>query len=364
MQNAECRLANSECGTSTPEGLSSFFIHHSSFIILHSSFSIRPLLVLMPLLSLLSGCLPQGLLITPVSMNQDLMEEELFRESVFAADKIAVVDVDGLIINAKRPHLIGQGEHPVSLLLEQLDKARRDRRVKAVILRINSPGGGVTASHLMHDEITHFKKSGKPVIAVMMDLAASGGYFIACACDEIVAQPTTVTGGIGVIMQTFDAAGTMKMIGLNADAITSGTHKDSGSLFRALRPEEREWFQAMVNDMYERFVKVVVAGRPNLDEARIRELADGRVFMAGQALEVGLIDRIATLRETIELAKKRAGVDTVRVVTYGRRFDHVPNYYSRTPTPTPLQINMLNVEIPSSLINPTPKFLYLWAPGT
>ncbi len=352
--NSELRIANYEWKNTG-------IIDHSLFAIRYSLFIIPPLLVLMPLLSLLSGCLPQGLLITPVSTRQDLVEKELYRDSYFAADKIAVLDVNGLIVNSHRFKLFGDSENPVSLLLEQLDQARRDRRVKALILRINSPGGGVTASHLMHDEIIRFKESGKPIIAVMMDLAASGGYFIACACDEIVAQPTTVTGSIGVIMQLFDAAGTMKLIGLSSEAITSGPRKDSGSMLRELRPEEREWFQTMVDDMYERFIEVVVAGRPNLDEARIRELADGRVYTATQALESGLIDRIATLRETIERTKERIGAEKVRVVAYRRRFNHMPNYYARAHTPP--QVNVFNIEIPSSLFSPAPRFLYLWAPG-
>ena len=144
------------------------------------------------------------------------METELSRDSLFAFDKIAIIEVSGVITNARRRRLLAEGEHPVSLLLEQLEKARRDRFVKAVLLRINSPGGTVVASELMHDEISHFRKSGKPIIAVMMDLATSGGYYIACACDEIIAQPSTTTGSIGVIMQLFDLTGTMNIVVLVA----------------------------------------------------------------------------------------------------------------------------------------------------
>ena len=159
-----------------------------------------------------AGCTPPSLLITPVSGRRGLTETEISRDSIFALDKIALIDVSGTIQNGSTMRLFGEGENPVSVLLEQLDKARRDPLVKAVILRINSPGGTVVTSELMHDEITHFKKSGKPVVAVMMDVAASGGYYIACACDEIVAQPSTVTGSIGVIMLMFDVSGTMTMI--------------------------------------------------------------------------------------------------------------------------------------------------------
>ena len=310
-----------------------------------------------------AGCTPTSLLITPVSGRRGLTETEISRDSLFAFDKIALIDVSGTIQNGSTMRLFGEGENPVSVLLEQLDKARRDPLVKAVILRINSPGGTVVASELMHDEITHFKKSGKPVVAVMMDVAASGGYYIACACDEIVAQPSTITGSIGVIMLMFDVSGTMQKIGLKTDAITSGVHKDSGSPFRPMRPEERQLFENVVKDMYDRFVKVVDDGRPGLDEAKVRSLADGRIYTANQAVELGLIDRIASLRETIEATKKRVGVKNVRLVAYQRASEYRPNYYANAPTTPTGNINLLNVDMGSALTPPTPQFLYLWTPG-
>ena len=310
-----------------------------------------------------AGCVPSSLLITPVSARQELVETELSSDGWFALDKVAIIDVSGVLGNAPRQQLLSQGEHPVSLLLEQLDKARRDSRVKGVILRINSPGGTVVASELMHDEIQHFKKSGKPIIAVMMDVAASGGYYIACACDEIMAQPSTVTGSIGVIMQLFNMSGTMELLGVTGDAITSGVHKDTGSPFRPMRDEERALFQTIVNDMYGRFVQVVVAGRPKLGEARVRELADGRVYTAGQALEVGLIDRIAPMREAIDALKMRAGVTRGRVVTYHRPMSYRPNYYATTGVGPTGDVNLVNLDLGGWLSPTAPQFLYLWQPG-
>ena len=312
-----------------------------------------------------SGCLPSSVLITPVSSRQRLAETVLSRDSLFAFPKIALIDVSGIISNSPSVRLFGTGDNPVSLLLEQLDEARRDALVKAVILRINSPGGTAVASELMHDEIVHFKKSGKPVIAVMMDVAASGGYYIACACDEIVAQPSTVTGSIGVIMRMFDVSGTMDMIGVRSDAIISGPRKDSGSPLRGMRPEERELFQAIVWDMYERFVKVVADGRPKLDENAVRSLADGRVYTAGQALELGLIDRIATMREVIDSTKQRVGTKRIRLIAYKRPHEYRANYYARSPqTSGGGDLNLLNFDLPPDLLPSTPQFLYLWAPGS
>ncbi|MCI0493330.1 MAG: signal peptide peptidase SppA, partial [Planctomycetes bacterium] len=212
------------------------------------------------LAGVLEGCKAPSLLITPVSGKKDLDETEILRDGVLTRDKVVLIDVSGMIRNADSGFILNPRDNPVSVLLEHLDKASCDSAVKAVILRINSPGGTVVASELMHDEIMHFRETtGKPVVAVMMDMATSGGYYIACACDEIVAQPSTVTGSIGVLMLMFDATGTMNKIGLRSEAITSGKFKDAGSPFKPLAPEDRELFRNMVMDMYERFVSVVKA---------------------------------------------------------------------------------------------------------
>lgn len=317
-----------------------------------------------------AGCSAPSLLITPVSGKRELRESEILRETLLARDKIAVIDVSGVIVDTPRFALFGEGENPVSVLLEQLDKAARDGQVKAVVLRINSPGGTVTASELMHDEITHFRRTtGKPVIAHLVDVGASGGYYVACACDEIVAQRTTVTGSIGVIMQLFDVTGTMEMIGVQADAITSGPRKDAGSPFRALTEEERLIFQNIVDAMFEEFVRVVDAGRPNLTEEQVRTLADGRVYLAPQALEAGLIDRIGTFRQTLAAAKQRAGIERARVVMYHRPHEYRPNYYAQTaaaglPAAAGTQVNLLNVNAAGLDTSLSPRFLYLWQPGT
>jgi protease IV len=326
----------------------------------------RDALLFAAVMMLWPGCNAPSLLITPVSSRRTLDETELSRDSFFARDKIVLVEVSGAIMNAPRAQLFGEGEHPVSLLLEQLDRARRDRAVKAVVLRINSPGGSVVASELMHEEIMRFRSTGRPVIAVLMDVAASGGYYIACACDEIIAQPSTVTGSIGIIMQMVDVTGTMKLIGVNTDAITSGRYKDAGSPLRPMKPDEREIFQDIVDDMFGRFVDVVAEGRPKLDQGRVRAIADGRVYTATQALELGLIDRIGTIRDAVEVAKERAGVDRTKLVTYHRPLDYKPNYYARVPRVTnsgEININLLRLDASSLYDITTPRFLYLWQPG-
>ncbi len=316
------------------------------------------------MLLIAAGCGPTAYKITPVPADQRLEESTLIDEGGLSPAKIVLVDVDGIIMNSQKPSLFGHGEHPVALFTENLDKATKDPAVKALVLRLNSPGGGVTASDIMYGEVLHFKEctGGKrPVVAVMMDVAASGAYYLACGCDEIVAQPTTVTGSIGVIMQMVNVAGTMRKIGVDANAIKSGRMKDAGSPLRELKPEEREIFQQLVNQFFDRFVEVVAKGR-SLEEARVREFADGRVYSAQQALDLKLIDRIGTLRDALCGVKEKIGAKRVKVVTYHRPLGWKPNIYAEQPA-APAQLNLLNIQLPNLLYSDA-QFMYLWSPGS
>jgi len=313
----------------------------------------------------LIGCGPTAYKITPVPADRRLQETTVYNEGGLFPTKIALIDVEGLLLNSNKPSLFGEGEHPVSLFVEKLDKAAKDNAIKAVVLRINSPGGSVTAADIMHAELMNFKKRDqqkRPVVAVLMDVAASGGYYIACAADEIVAHPTTVTGSIGVIMQTVNFAGTMGKLGISADAITSGKMKDAGSPLRKMTPEEREIFQKLVDQFYDRFVSVVAAGREQLSEEQVREVADGRVYSAQQAQELGFVDRIGTLKDTLSEIKKQIGATRIRVVTYQHPLGYKPNVYADQPVQPP-QVNFINVTLPTDVLHCQPQFLYLWAPG-
>jgi len=311
-----------------------------------------------------AGCTPTSYKITPVPTDRALQERVLLRGKGLAPPKIALIDVQGIMVNEETGDLWQQDEHPVSLLLEKLHRAEADDRVKAVVLRINSPGGSVTASDLMYQEILGFKsRTDKPVVAVFMDVAASGGYYIACACDEIIAHRTSVTGSIGVLMQMFTLHGTLQKIGMTTEAIKSGPNKDAGSPFRDLKPQERELFQQMVDEFYESFLRVVQAGRPDLDAERIRQLADGRVFTAGQALEAGLIDRIGTLRDAARICAEKTGLENPSLVTYHRPLAWKPNIYAASPHPGTQHDRKLVLALPGWMTQPTPRFMYLWAPG-
>lgn len=311
---------------------------------------------------LATGCVPTSFLITPVTSNPRLREHVVTREGLLAVDKIAVIDVEGTIRNSSGFSLLpGPGENPVVVFKEKLDLARRDPAVKAVVLRINSPGGGVTASDLMYAELLDFKaRTKRPVVTSMLDVAASGGYYLACATDHIVAMPTTVTGSIGVIMLTPDVSRGLGKIGVEFNVIKSGQFKDAGSPFRELTPADRAVFEGMIQNMYERFLAVVVNGRPKLNAAQVRTLADGRVYLGDEALKNGLVDELGNVQTAIAAAKRAAGLErhNILVVQYARPYGYKPNVYAEAPP----QVNLLNIQLPG-MLPPSPEFLYLWAPG-
>jgi protease-4 len=192
-----------------------------------------------------------------------------------------------------------------------------------------------------------------------MGTAASGGYYVALAADEIRAQRTTVTGSIGVIFSGFNLAGLMEKIGIENQTIASGDFKDAGSILRRMRPEERVQLQSVIDDLYQRFVDVVQSGRSKLSAEQIRELADGRIFSATQALERGLVDEIGSLDDSLRRARELAGLRSARVVTYHRPREYANNYYTRSPRQRDALLDLW----PDALPVQGPAFLYLWAPG-
>lgn len=328
---------------------------------------IRFLLAGLGAVALLSaGCTPTSFLITPVPSNPALEEVVVQRESPWAAQRIAIIELEGVLANQRSRSLLGLSEsNPVVEFKERLDAAAADKRVKAVVLRIHSPGGSVTASDLMYQELLRFReRTKKPVIACLMDVAASGGYYVACAADEIHALPTTVTGSIGVIMLTIDVSRTLDYIGVRPNVIKSGSLKDAGSPFREMRDEDRRVFQAMIDQMYERFFHVVARARKNIPEDELRKLCDGRVFFAPEARELGLIDQIGTLEQALHAAKRAAGIESAKVVVvqYGRALSYRPNIYAQSPAAAGGVVNNFFIDIPTWLAGNGPQFLYLWQP--
>lgn len=231
-----------------------------------------------------------------------------------AAKTIAVVSVHGVIDGGGSPL---EGDGALAFVSEQLKSAGEDDNVKAVILHIDSPGGGLTPSDQLHHEVERLREKGKPVIAWAGSLMASGGYYIAVAADEIMANPTSTIGSIGVIMQHFQLKEMLEKIGVKVDPITSGEHKDIASPFREMTPEERKILQEYVGVSHSRFVDIVAKGR-NMPEEKVREIADGNIYDAAKAKELGLVDSIGYIEDAVAWAEKKTGEKDMRIIGYRR----------------------------------------------
>src|SRR5918996_5775774 len=278
--------------------------------------------------------------------------------------KILLIDISGFLSDEATGTTLIIGSPPprVPLLVrvrEELTKAAKDPKVRALVVRINSPGGTVTASDIVFRELAEFRRTSRvPVVATMLDVAASGGYYVALAADTIVAHPTSVTGSIGVIMISLNAEGLMQKIGLATAAIKSGERKDMGSPFRALTPEERQIFQSVIDDLHRQFVAKVVERR-KLPATTAAALADGRIYTADQALGHKLVDRVGYVPDAIDVARRAAGLDEARVIVYRRPREYRATYYARTETDAGAFATVSQL---AGLAGPGPKFLYLWMP--
>lgn len=233
-------------------------------------------------------------------------------------EKIAIIYVDGMIVGGRGQGGLFTEGGGTDALIRQLHSARDDAAVKAIVLRINSPGGTVPASQEVGEELKKIRAGGKPVITSMADMAASGGYWLAACTDKIYANPSTITGSLGVYMPYANWEELYKKIGVRQEKIKSGPHKDILSPDRQLTDEERAIIQVMVDDMYNQFVEVVAEGR-QLDPARVRELADGRIYTGRQAKEAGLVDELGNMYDAIDGAAALVGLKEPEIVEYGKK---------------------------------------------
>ncbi len=317
--------------------------------------------ILVVTLLALAGCTRMRFVVDLVPREEELAETVVM-EDRGASAKVAMIDLTGLIINAPRPGFPTGGENPVARFTESLEKAARDGRVRAVLVRVNSPGGTVTASDVIHGEIERFKeRSGKPVVVLMDSVAASGGFYVACAGDEVIAHPTTITGSIGVIIQTFNFSEGMRKVGIRADAVTSGPNKAMGSPFEPMPEEHRALLQGLVDEFYQGFVAVVTERRPGLDREELAWIADGRVVTGRRAAEVGLVDGTGSLADAFDAAKRRAGVAKARLVKYHRPLEYVGSAYAGAQPGAAPEINLLQLRL-DGLPSDQPGFYYLWVP--
>ena len=248
-------------------------------------------------------------------------------------DKVLLIEVSGVMFESRDRSLgtpFSPRENVLARLREELDQARRDPGIKALLIKINSPGGSVTAADIMYHQIERFcRETGVKSVACLMGVAASGGYYVALAGDRILALPTTVTGSIGVISLRLDLAELLARYGVRTDAVKSAPLKDMWSPFRPASEEERRIMRGLVEELFLRFKGKVRARRPGMSAGQLEEAASARIFTASQALALGLIDGLAYPDEAFEAAVNLAGLKEARLVAYHRPGGYRPNVYAR-----------------------------------
>jgi protease-4 len=219
-------------------------------------------------------------------------------------ERIGVVTIDGTITDPEP-------------IVTQLIEFKKDKAIKAIVLRVNSPGGGVAPSQEIYREVRKTAAT-KTVIASMGSVAASGGYYVACAADKIVANPGTLTGSIGVLMEFVQLQDLLQKIGVGLEVLKSGEFKDIGSPYRRLSERERELLTSLISDIQKQFVEAVAQGR-NLPVERVREIADGRIFSGSQSKELGLVDQLGNFQDAVELAKQMTGIKGEVALVYPKK---------------------------------------------
>ena len=256
-------------------------------------------------------------------------------------EKIALVEVTGAIMDSKE-------------IVRQLSKYRRDDEIKAIILRIDSPGGAVAPSQEIYDEVLRVRADNKKIYASMGSLAASGGYYIAVAADRIFANPGTLTGSIGVIMAFSNAEKLMEKIGLEPQVVKSGKYKDVGSPARKMTAEERVYLQRVVSDVHQQFIDAVAKGR-NMTAKEARKLADGRVFTGRQALKLKMVDEMGGLEDVIAQLGEAVGIEGRPKVVWEVPPKGFLEWILGSSLPKELKANWIPSQFPS--------LQFLWLPG-
>ncbi len=264
---------------------------------------------------------------------------------------VAVIDVDGILLNMDMTGPGSAGENPVSLFRERLDAAAADPCTRAVVIRINSPGGGVTASDIMWHDLMQFKaRMHVPVIVCLLDTATGGAYYLATAGDQIIANPTTVTGGIGVILNLYNISELMQTQHAAAIPVKAGEHIDTGSPTREITPEERQHLESIAAEFHERFKQLVLRARPAIQPTQA-ELFDGYPVTGSYALQAHLIDSLGYIDDAVEAVRNIAGIPGARIVMYHRCNDRARTPYSITPN-VPMQGEVAPDELPRTLASP------------
>lgn len=308
---------------------------------------------------ILAGC--AGPRITLFSDASDPLREMTLEGT--AEERIALIPIAGMITDKPKGGFMQKTPGVVQEVVSHLHLAEKDDRVKAVILKIDTPGGTTTASDMLYHEIASFKeRTGKKIVVCMINLATSGGYYISLPADVILAHPTTVTGSVGVILMRPELSGLMEKIGVGVKVNKSGMNKDMGSPFRPITPEEENMLQELADRLGKRFVNLVKQHR-RLDGHHLAQVADARIFLAEDALAMGLVDRIGYLQDAIDAARELAGLDVkVRVVTYRRTHYPDDNLYNTLTSEAggASMPRLVDTGLIGDLLTLDAGFYYLW----
>ena len=308
----------------------------------------------------------------PVNITTDLRElpslplkdgKALERMTVQSGDsnagQIAIIDVDGILLNKNATGLMSAGENPVAIFREKLDLVEASESFVGVVVRINSPGGGVTATDIMRRDLDRFRdRTNLPVVACLMDVGAGGAYYLATSTDTIVAHPTTIVGGLGVILNLFNMEDTLAMLSLVGTPVRAGERVDLGSPIRMMTEENRQLLQDVADKFHDRLRQKVSMSRIELE--REDELFDGRIFTAPDAMRFGLIDELGYLDDAIDRCRAKANAPAAGVVIL-----HRPRDPARTPyavTPNAPVTNGIFPRVAGLNRSQLPTFLYIWQP--
>lgn len=275
--------------------------------------------------------------------------------------RIGIVDVDGLILNQNLSGLYSVGENPVSAFREKLEAAAADPTIRSVVVRINSPGGSVTAADILAEELARFRReTGRPVVVCLMDLATSGAYYVAVGGDRIVAHPTTITGGIGALINHFNLQDASAQFNARSGPVKSGEKVDMGSYSGPLPDEDLGLIQEMVDGFRNRFRNRVADRRRGMTPEDFAAINDGRVVAAQKALGLHMVDRVGYVHDAIEEAEALSGTRGGQVVIFQRTGYPARSIYAITPAP--VDGGIVPFSLPGLDRAKLPTFLYLWQP--
>jgi protease-4 len=316
-----------------------------------------PIIVLTLMLLLFTGCTAPKIRLFP-SQADPLKEFTLQGK---ADKKILIIPIRGTISDAPREGIIRTRPSLVQEVVSQLRLAEDDEKIKALVLKVDSPGGSVTASDILFNEILTYKqRTGAKVVVAMMGVAASGGYYIALPADYILAHPTTLTGSVGVIFLRPKVTGLMAKVGVAVEVNKSGVNKDMGSPFRPATAEEKKIIQTMIDRLGIRFIDLMTKYR-KLDPAVAAQISTARIYLANEALELGLVDEVGYLEQAISRAKKLAKLpDDARVVVYRRTEYPDDNIYNTSTRYGGGDLSVISVDLPDALNQFQTGFYYLW----